>query len=156
MTRKNNFFEGCSWLKFNHLRLAQGLVFKIYTRVAKGSKTKSLPPTFLEVTGEKLVGGLFDPPPTPPLHPSWIGLKKSTCCYYILCNLWIETKHNTDKVAYGRMTSIPPKRTPKSEVCKLNSLIRHWCIYKRSDGDLVNIVEVLLKKYENDSEISGP
>ena len=48
---------------------------KFYTSVAKGLKLKvwkfwALVPTFLEVTGEKLVGGLFAFP------PSWIGLKE--------------------------------------------------------------------------------
>ena len=48
---------------------------KFYNCEAKGLKLKvrkflGLSPTFVEVTGEKLVGGLFAPPPP----PSWIGL----------------------------------------------------------------------------------
>ena len=48
---------------------------KFYTSVAKGLKLKirkflGLVPAFVEVTGEKLAGGLFAPPPPPiPPHP---------------------------------------------------------------------------------------
>ena len=47
---------------------------KFYTIVVKGLKLKvrnfyGLVPTFVEVTGEKLVGGAFLSPP-----PFWIGL----------------------------------------------------------------------------------
>ena len=38
--RKSNFFEGCSWFKFNNLGLAQGATVKFYASVAKGSKLK--------------------------------------------------------------------------------------------------------------------
>ena len=62
MTRKIAFFEGCSWFKFNNLGLALGTNVKLCTSVAKGLKLKfrkfwgpNL--TFVEVTGEKLVGG---------------------------------------------------------------------------------------------------
>ena len=53
---------GCSWLKFNNLELAPVMVLKFYISVAKGLKLKvgmffGLIPTFVEVTGEKLVGG---------------------------------------------------------------------------------------------------
>ena len=66
MTRKTAFFEGWSWFKFNNLGLAQGIALKFYTSVAKGLKLKvrkfwGLIPTFVEVTGEKLVGGPFCP-----------------------------------------------------------------------------------------------
>ena len=61
MTRKNNFFEGCSWFKFNNLGLAQGMVLKFYASVAKVLKLKvrklrGLILMFVEVSGEKLVG----------------------------------------------------------------------------------------------------
>ena len=50
--------------KFNNLGLALCTNLKLYTSVAKGLKQKvrkswGLVPTFVEVTGEKLVGGLF-------------------------------------------------------------------------------------------------
>ena len=56
--------------------LALGMRLKFYTSVAKESKLKvrkfcELISTFLEVTGEKLIGGFLGPPPT------WIGLKNS-------------------------------------------------------------------------------
>ena len=58
-----------SWFKFNNLRLALGTNLKFYTSVAKRLKLKvrkfkGLIPTFVEVTGEKLVGrgALFGPP----------------------------------------------------------------------------------------------
>ena len=68
MTRKTAFFEGWSWLKFNNLGLALGTNLKFYTSVAKGLNLKvrkfcGLIPMFVEVIEEKLVGGLFAPPP---------------------------------------------------------------------------------------------
>ena len=68
MTRKTSFFDGWSWFKFNNLGLALGTNLKFYASVTKGLKLKvrkfwGLIPTFVEVTGEKLVGkGLFAPP----------------------------------------------------------------------------------------------
>ena len=55
-------------MKFNNLGLALGTNFKFYTSVGKGLKLKVrkfwwLIPTVVEVTGEKLVGGLFAPLP---------------------------------------------------------------------------------------------
>ena len=60
-TRKTIFFVGCSWFRFNRPYL-------FYTSVvAKGLKLKVrkfwwVMPMFVEVTFEKLVWGLFDPP----------------------------------------------------------------------------------------------
>ena len=75
MTRKTALFEGWSWFKFNNLGQALGTNLKFYTSLSKGFKLKvrklwGLIQTFLEVTGEKLVGGTFL------LPPSWIGLKR--------------------------------------------------------------------------------
>ena len=76
LTRKTAFFEGWSWFKFNNLGLALGMNLKFYTSVAKGLKVNvgkfwGLVPTFVEVTGEKLLGVAFCPTPYP---PPWIGL----------------------------------------------------------------------------------
>ena len=73
--QKNDFFEGWSWFKFNNLGLALGMALKFYTSMAKGLKLKidkfwGLTLAFVEVTREKLVGGLFGSP------PSWIGLMR--------------------------------------------------------------------------------
>ena len=38
--KKNHFFEGRSWFKFNNLGLALVMVLKLYTSVAKGLKLK--------------------------------------------------------------------------------------------------------------------
>ena len=62
MSRKTDFFEGWSWFKFNYLGLALGKNLKFYTSVGKGLQLKvrtfwGLIPTFIEVTGEKLIGG---------------------------------------------------------------------------------------------------
>ena len=71
MTRKTAFFEEWSWFKFNNLGLALGTNLKFYASVAKGLKLKlrkfwRLIPTFVEVTGEKLVGwAVLHPPPHP-------------------------------------------------------------------------------------------
>ena len=54
LTRKNFFFAGCSWLKFNNLGLAQDMTLKFHTSVPKVLKLKVkkfwvLNPTFVEV-----------------------------------------------------------------------------------------------------------
>ena len=69
LTRKTAFSERWSWFKFSYLGLALGTKWNIYTSVAKGLKRKvrkfwGLIRTFVEVTGEKLVG----------VPPSLIGL----------------------------------------------------------------------------------
>ena len=71
LTRKTAFFEEWSWFKFNNLGLVLGTDLKFYTSLAKGLKLKArkfwgLIPTFVEVTGKKLVGGPFCPPPSAP------------------------------------------------------------------------------------------
>ena len=68
--QKKHFFEGWSWFKFNNLGLALGMNLKFYSSVKKGLKLivrkfLGLVSTFIEVTGEKLVGGLFGPPAHP-------------------------------------------------------------------------------------------
>ena len=82
LTRKTIFFQDWAWFKFNNLGLAVGMTLKFYTSVAKRLKLKvekfwGLSLTFVAVTGEKLVGGLFASPPphthphpTPSTHPS--------------------------------------------------------------------------------------
>ena len=70
LTRKIAFLGRCSWFKFNNLGLTLGTNLKFYTSVTKGLKIKVrkfwvLIHMFVEVTGEKLVGGA---------PPSWIGL----------------------------------------------------------------------------------
>ena len=77
LTRKTALFEGWSWFKFTNLGLALGTNLKFYTSVAKRLKLKVrkfwwIIPTFVEITGEKLVGELFAPPP-----PFWIELKQN-------------------------------------------------------------------------------
>ena len=61
LTIKTNLFEGCSWFKFNNLELALGMTWKFYTSLAKEIILKAREfwgaiPTFVEPTGEKLVG----------------------------------------------------------------------------------------------------
>ena len=61
LTRKTAFFKRWSQFKFNNLGLALGTILKFYKSVAKRLKLKvrkflGLIPTFVEVTGEKLVG----------------------------------------------------------------------------------------------------
>ena len=78
LTRKIAFFEEWSWFRFNNFGLGLGRNLKLCISVPKGLKLKVRKfwgpnPTFVEVTGEKLVRGPFcHPPPS----PSWIGLKK--------------------------------------------------------------------------------
>ena len=57
-------FEGWSWFNFNNLGLALVTNLKFYTSVTKALKLKvrkflGLVSAFIEVTGEKLVGGPF-------------------------------------------------------------------------------------------------
>ena len=74
--QKKLFFERWSWFKINNLRLAQVIVLKLYTS-SKQVKLKvrkfwGLIHTFVEVTGEKLVGGPFCFHPHPELGKrSW-------------------------------------------------------------------------------------
>ena len=72
LTRKTAFFEEWSWFKSNNLGLALDTNLEFYISVAKGSKLKvrkflAINPTFVEVLGEKQVGGglggLFAFPP---------------------------------------------------------------------------------------------
>ena len=63
VTRKITFLEKWSWFKFNNLELALGMTWKYFISVAKGFKLElrrfwGIYPTFVEVTGEKLVGSL--------------------------------------------------------------------------------------------------
>ena len=65
------FFEWWSWFKFNNLGLATGANLKFYTGLSKGLTLKvrkfwGLILTFVDVTGGKLVGGLFATPHHPP------------------------------------------------------------------------------------------
>ena len=57
LKRKNNFFESCSWFKFDNLRLTQKMPMKFYTSEEKVVKPKvrkfwGLFATFVVVPGE--------------------------------------------------------------------------------------------------------
>ena len=67
LIRKITFLERRSRFKFNNLGLALGMALKLYGSVAKRLKLKLrkfLGPilTFVEVTGDQLVGDPFCPP----------------------------------------------------------------------------------------------
>ena len=67
LTRKTSF-EGWFRFKLSNVGLALGMTLKFNTSVEKGSKLKvrrflAICPKFVEVTGEKLVGGPFCPHP---------------------------------------------------------------------------------------------
>ena len=69
LTRKTAFFDDWSWFNFNNLALVLGTSLKFYTSMAKGLKLKvrkfwGLTPTFVEVTGGKLVEGALLPSPS--------------------------------------------------------------------------------------------
>ena len=94
MTRKIAFFEGWSWFKFNNLGLVLGRNLKFCTSMAKELKLKVRKlwgpnSTFVEVTGEKLIGRcLF-------VLPSWIGLinflieaRKKGWISWFICETW--------------------------------------------------------------------
>ena len=64
LTKEITFVEGGSWFKFSNFGLALGTSLKFYTDVAKVLKLKAtkfwgISFTFLEVTGEKLVGDVY-------------------------------------------------------------------------------------------------
>ena len=71
MTRKTNFFEGCSWFKFNNLGLALGMALKFYNSVAKGLSQKVLEASSY-VSRSYMVKTGREPFCLP---PSWIGLR---------------------------------------------------------------------------------
>ena len=55
------------WFKLNNLGLVLGMALRFYTKLEKLLKLKvrmflGLIPTFLDITGEKLVAGLFHNP----------------------------------------------------------------------------------------------
>ena len=89
MTRKTPFFEEWSWFKVNNLGLTLVTNLKFYS-VTKGLKLKirkflGLIPTFVEVTGEILVGGPFAP---------WIELKKYEKCFlFHLIFIFLSSPH---------------------------------------------------------------
>ena len=81
-----DMFQRWSCFKFNNLELAVDINLKIYTSFSKGLKLKlrkfwGLAPTCVEVTGEKLVGGLFASP-RPILNRVKIG---DTLVFFELC-----------------------------------------------------------------------
>ena len=81
MTKKTTFLEEWSWFKFNSLGLALGMTMKFYSSMAKGLKLKvrefcGQSPTFVEVTGERLVGEPSIPSPS----PSWIRVNHQHVC----------------------------------------------------------------------------
>ena len=68
--------------------LALGTNLKLYTSVAKGLKLKvrkfgSLIPTFVEVTGKKLVGGPFCPPILNRVNIKHLVLSRIISCFII-------------------------------------------------------------------------
>ena len=99
MTRKTAFLEGRSWLKFNNLGLVLDTNLKFYTSVPNRLKLKvrkfwELIPTFVEFTGEKLVGEAFLAPLPQPPRPSWIGLKLNTLYLKVLIRDLVKSKHS--------------------------------------------------------------
>ena len=61
LTRKNNFFEGRSWVKFDNLGLAPGTALKCHTSVVKILKLK-VKEIFGLIKGAKLVGAFLPLP----------------------------------------------------------------------------------------------
>ena len=105
MTRKTASFEGWSWFKFNNFGLALGTNLKFYISLAKRLKLKvrefwGLIPTFVEVTGGKLVGerggGFLLPPPI---------LNRVTCHYVIDVFCKTNTIYNHFYCVYCQNTS---------------------------------------------------
>ena len=93
LSKKTAFFKGWSWFRFNNLELALGTDLNFYTSVVKRLELKvrkfwGLIPTFVEVTGEKLVVGGGGGGVCPPY---WIGLiaHKSTMFVYLTNLLWL-------------------------------------------------------------------
>ena len=67
LTKITNFFKGYSLFKFSNSGLALDMALKFYTTSVlkwlklKVRKFRRLSPVFVEVTVEKVVGGLFSP-----------------------------------------------------------------------------------------------
>ena len=118
---KSIFFEGCSWFKFNNLRLALSMVLKFYTSEAKGLKLKvrkflGLIPTFVEVTGEKLVEGGGAPPMLNRVKSCWRVFRK-----YLTCT-WKVTSSKSPKKTRKYFLSKHFNKTMKSRLQKLVKL----------------------------------
>ena len=99
MTRRTAFIEGWSWFKFNNLGLALVTNLKFYTSVAKRLKLKvrkfgKLNSTFVEVTGEKLVGEASQPLPPPILNR--INVSKSTIVFRIAFSKLIDNHRKVE------------------------------------------------------------
>ena len=98
MTSKTTFLEGWFWFKFNVLGLVLDMVLKFYISVAKRLKLKVrkfwwLIPAFVEIKGEKLVGGHFNPYPPFLNGINWIKqhpLRERKC------------KFKIDKITYSK------------------------------------------------------
>ena len=98
MTRRTAFIEGWSWFKFNNLGLALVTNLKFYTSVAKRLKLKvrkfgKLNSTFVEVTGEKLVGEASHP--SPPIL-NRINVSKSTIVFRIALSKLIDNHRKVE------------------------------------------------------------
>ena len=149
--KKGWTFEGWPWFKFNNLGLALGMDLKCYTSVAKESKLKvrkfcELISTFLEVTGEKLIGGFLGPP------ASWIRLK-NPLSDMISCSFSIQLITSDNGVRYwpriyslninfNPIGGIPTKGFP---VCVLYILRKHCT--KIIMASLLKLIFVSMNQY---------
>ena len=107
MTRKTAFFLrgglGSGSIIWD---LALGENLKFYTSVVKGLKLKvrkflELIPTFVKVTGENLVGGLFTTPPPPILNR--VKITKDICFFCICINRRKVFIQNFVKIVLGML-----------------------------------------------------
>ena len=96
LTRKKQFFKGCSRFKLHDLGLSLGMALRFYTTVAKGLKLKAgkfwgLIPTFVEVTGEK---PFFTPSPILNKVNNVAGLRPQTLMQVFPCKFCKIFKNN--------------------------------------------------------------
>ena len=146
MTRKTTCFEGRSWFKFNNLELTLFMTLKVYTGEVKGLKLKVrkflwLSPTFVEVAGEKLVGGPFYPSPLPTPHPPILNRVKRSCCKRSVkraeqtlnyCHKKIHLRHrrSASSCRTSKTTSLAQHLWRREEVIINGS--NHWRVFQNS------------------------
>ena len=127
MTRKIAFFVWWSWFKFNNFGLALDANLKFSASLLKGLKLKvrkfwGLIPTFVEVKGEKLVGGTFLPPPILYRVNNEIGFICKIFLYSRTENIVSKEKCRWDKIHNKKLDKLHSERRyiskPKYRIVK--------------------------------------
>ena len=158
LTRKTNFFDGSSCFKFNKLGLALGMTFKFYTSVGKRLKLKvrklwGLILTFVEVPGEKLVGGAFLPPILNRVNCR--NHRLSLCWPYLIKNIeYAQLLLDYDAVSFGVFQYSPktggvlesvPSIYGKKPLKILKAAVTQWLTQGRASKQILDCFRELME-----------